>query len=112
MQHGCGVTGVYAIVETGGKQYRVREGDTVRVERLAAQPGDEVVFDRVLLVQGQGIARVGSPVLADALVRGRVVGHGKGEKVLVFRYKPKKRIRRRYGHRQPYTQVRIERIEA
>lgn len=103
---------MYAIVETGGKQYRVAEGDVITVERLGANEGDEVVLERVLLVAGDGGVKVGAPVVDGAKVRATVTGVGKHRKILVFKYKPKKNYRRRYGHRQPYTQLKITKIEA
>lgn len=103
---------MYAIVETGGKQYRVAEGDVITVERLGAGEGEEVVLDRVLLVAGSDGIKVGTPVVEGAKVRATVTGVGKHRKILVFKYKPKKNYRRRYGHRQPYTQLKITKIEA
>ncbi|MEA3060174.1 MAG: large subunit ribosomal protein [Sphingomonadales bacterium] len=99
---------MYAIVETGGKQYRVKPGDTVAVERLSGEPGETLDFDRVLLVAGNGDqARVGSPGVAGAVVRAEVVEHIRGEKIIVFRYKSKVRYRRKTGHRQSLTRLRI-----
>jgi large subunit ribosomal protein L21 len=100
---------MYAIVETGGKQYRVKPGDTVAVERLAGAPGETLDLDRVLLVagNGNGEARVGSPGVAGAVVRAEVVEHIRGEKIIVFRYKSKVRYRRKTGHRQSLTRLRI-----
>lgn len=103
---------MYAIVETGGKQYRVAEGDVITVERLSAGEGEEVVLDRVLLVAGDEGVKVGTPVVEGAKVTATVTGVGKHRKILVFKYKPKKSYRRRYGHRQPYTQLKITKIEA
>src|SRR5215472_2667480 len=99
---------MYAIVETGGKQYRVRPGDTIAVERLAGQPGETLDLERVLLVGGDGAeTQVGSPGVAGAVVRAEVVEHARGEKIIVFRYKSKVRYRRKTGHRQALTRVRI-----
>jgi large subunit ribosomal protein L21 len=100
---------MYAIVETGGKQYRVKPGDTIAVERLGGEPGDVLDLGRVLLVAGNGDAstRVGSPGVDGAVVRAEVVEHGRGEKIIVFRYKSKVRYRRKTGHRQSLTRVRI-----
>jgi large subunit ribosomal protein L21 len=100
---------MYAIVETGGKQYRVKPGDTVAVERLAGEPGETLDLERVLLVAGagDGEARVGSPGVAGAVVRAEVVEHMRGEKIIVFRYKSKVRYRRKTGHRQSLTRLRI-----
>jgi len=103
---------MYAIVETGGKQYRVAEGDVITVERLAASVGDEVTLDRVLLVKGDSGVKVGTPVVEGAKVKATVTAQGKHPKILVFKYKPKKNYRRRHGHRQPYTQLKITKIEA
>jgi len=101
---------VYAVVETGGRQVRVKEGDTVRVERLAAAPGDQVTLDCVLLI-GNGKVEIGAPVVAGALVRARVLRQGRGRKIRVMKYKAKAHYRRRLGHRQAFTELRIEKIE-
>src|SRR5437764_14575401 len=99
---------MYAIVETGGKQYRVKPGDTIAVERVAGEPGEVLDLGRVLLVAGDGdTARVGSPGVAGAVVRAEVVEHARGEKIVVFRYKSKVRYRRKTGHRQALTRLRI-----
>ena len=98
---------MYAIVETGGKQYRVKPGDTIAVERLTGEPGDTLDLGRVLLVGGDGDTHVGAPEVADAIVRAEVVEHGRGEKIIVFRYKSKVRYRRKTGHRQALTRLRI-----
>src|SRR5258707_10743076 len=100
---------MYAIVETGGKQYRVKPGDTLAVERLAGEPGETLDLERVLLVAGNGddAARVGSPDVAGAVVRAELVEHIRGEKIIVFRYKSKVRYRRKTGHRQSLTRLRI-----
>lgn len=100
---------MYAIVETGGKQYRVKPGDTIAVERLSGEPGEVLDLGRVLLLAGNGdrTTRVGAPGVAGAVVRAEVVEHARGEKVIVFRYKSKVRYRRKTGHRQSLTRVRI-----
>jgi large subunit ribosomal protein L21 len=101
---------MYAIVETGGKQYRVKPGDTIAVERLSGEPGDVLDLGRVLLLAGNGggaSTRVGSPGVEGAVVRAEVVEHARGEKIIVFRYKSKVRYRRKTGHRQALTRVRI-----
>ena len=103
---------MYAIIESGGKQYRVQEGDKIVVEKLAVEEGQEVAFERVLTVVKDGEVLVGAPVVAGAKVVAKVVEHGKGKKILVFKYKAKSNYRRRQGHRQPFTQVVIEKIEA
>ena len=103
---------MYAVIETGGKQYKVNEGDTVFVEKLAAEDGAEVVFDKVL-VAGEGAdVKVGAPTVDGAKVTAKVVKSGKSKKITVFTYKPKKNEKRKMGHRQPYTQVEIVKIEA
>lgn len=101
---------MYAIIETGGKQYRVSEGDVLSVEKLAVEEGQTVEFDRVLTVVKDGEAMIGTPLVAGAKVSGQVVEHGRGKKILVFKYKAKSNYRRRQGHRQPFTKVRIESI--
>lgn len=98
---------MYAIVETGGKQYRVKPGDTLAVERLSGEPGEVLDLGRVLLLANEGDTRVGSPALDSAVVRAEVVEHARGEKIIVFRYKSKVRYRRKTGHRQALTRVRI-----
>ncbi|OPJ55554.1 50S ribosomal protein L21 [Alkalithermobacter paradoxus] len=103
---------MYAIVETGGKQYRVQEGDTLFVEKLQANEGDVVTLDRVLAVSKDGSLVVGNPVVDGAKVDAKVVEQGKGKKIIVFKYKPKKDYRRKQGHRQPYTKIVIEKINA
>lgn len=103
---------MYAVIETGGKQYIVAEGDAIYVEKLAAPVGEQVVLDRVLLVNKDGNVVVGTPVVANAKVTAKVEEHGKGEKIIVFKYKPKKNYRRKTGHRQPFTKLLIEKIEA
>jgi large subunit ribosomal protein L21 len=101
---------MYAIIETGGKQYRVEEGDVLSVERLAVAEGDAVSFDKVLLISGQEGIKVGKPYVDGAVVEAEAVEHGKGKKIIVFKYKPKKNYRKKQGHRQPFTKVRITKI--
>lgn len=103
---------MYAIVETGGKQYRVEEGRVVRIEKLPAEKGEEVLFDRVLLFSDGTETRIGRPYLENCRVKGRVTQQGRGRKIVVFKYKPKKNYRRKKGHRQPFTEVLIKEIEA
>lgn len=102
---------MYAIIKTGGKQYRVQEGDNIFVEKLASDVDSEVVFDQVLAVVNDGDVKVGSPVVEGAKVTAKVLEQGKEKKVLVFKCKAKSDYRRRQGHRQPYTKVVIEKIE-
>lgn len=103
---------MYAIVETGGKQYRVAEGDTIFVEKLEAANGNQVTLDKVLLVSDGENTKVGTPTVDGAKVVAKVEKHGKSKKIIVFKYKPKKNYRRKAGHRQPFTQLTIEKIEA
>ena len=100
---------MYAVVETGGKQYRVQEGDVIQVEKLAVNEGEVVSLD-VIALGKDGRVLVGE-VLANVKVNAKVVSHGKGKKVIVFKYKPKKDYRRKQGHRQPYTELVIETVE-
>ena len=103
---------MYAIIKTGGKQYKVAEGDTIYVEKLEAAKDDAVTFDQVLTVVNDGSVTVGKPLISGAKVTGKVLEQGKEKKILVFKYKAKSNYRRRQGHRQPYTKVAIEKIEA
>ena len=99
---------MYAIIETGGKQYRVQENDFLFVEKLEVAEGEEVVFDKVLMVEG----KIGSPVVEGAKVVAKVVAQGKAPKIIVYKYKSKKNYHKKQGHRQPYTKVQITKIEA
>src|SRR5690349_13688829 len=101
---------MYAVVETGGKQYKVEVGQTLDVERISAEIGSIVELGRVLLVSGDDGVRVGDPVVAGAKVVANVVHHGRGKKIIVFRYKRKTRYRKLTGHRQGFTRVAIESI--
>ncbi|HWR05665.1 50S ribosomal protein L21 [Sporomusa sp.] len=103
---------MYAIIETGGKQYRVTEGDVLTIEKIEVAEGQTVDFDRVLTVVKDGEVVIGKPLIADAKVTAEVVSHGKGKKILVFKYKAKSNYRRRQGHRQPFTKIRIDKILA
>lgn len=103
---------MYAIIATGGKQYRVQEGDLLFVEKIAADVDSTVEINEVLAVSKDGKITVGAPVVEGAKVVARVVKHGKAKKVIVFKFKAKKDYRRKQGHRQPYTQIKIEKIEA
>ena len=102
---------VFAVIETGGKQYRVNEGDIVFVEKLDANEGDKVVFDRVLVLSEGSETKIGAPVVDGAKVTANVVKNGKAKKIYVMTYKPKKNEKKKIGHRQPYTKVQIEKIE-
>ena len=103
---------MYAIIKTGGKQYKVAEGDVIMVEKLAAGEGEAVVFDQVLTVVNDADVKIGTPVVDGAKVTGKVEAQGKDKKILVFKYKAKSNYRKRQGHRQPFTKVVIEKIEA
>lgn len=103
---------MYAIVETGGKQYRAAEQDTLRVEKLDAEVGSEITLDRVLMLSADDGVRVGAPYVDGAAVTARVVRHGKGKKIEGFTYKAKKNQRRRYGHRQQFTELVVKSISA
>ena len=102
----------HAVIETGGKQYRVAEGDVIFIEKLGVEAGETVKFDRVLAVIDEESTVFGTPVIAGASVSANVVKNGKGKKVRVYKMKPKKGYRRTQGHRQPYTKVQIEAINA
>ena len=101
---------MYAVVESGGKQYRVSEGDAIKVEALPHQVGDQVELERVLMISDAGGTSLGRPVVEGAKVLARVEAMGRGRKIRVWKYRPKKRYRRLLGHRQPYTRLRIEKI--
>ena len=102
---------MYAIIATGGKQYKVCEGDVIRVEKLGAEAGTTYTIDQVLFVGGEE-AKVGNPTVAGASVEATVVGEGKGKKVIVYKYKRKSGYHKKQGHRQAFTQVKIEKINA
>jgi large subunit ribosomal protein L21 len=103
---------MYAIIKTGGKQYRVEEGDIITIEKLDQAAEEVVTFDEVLTVVNDGDVKIGAPLVEGAKVSGKVMTHGKAKKILVFKYKAKSNYRRRQGHRQPFTKVLIEKIEA
>lgn len=101
---------MYAVIETGGKQYRVQEGDVVFVEKLNAEEGETVNFDKILIVSKEGELLTGKPYVEGVSVEGSVLEQGKAKKIIVFKYKPKKNYKRKLGHRQPFTKVKIEKI--
>jgi len=101
---------MYAIIQTGGKQYKVEPGMTIKVEKLSGEVGEQVRFDRVLMVSDGSDIKIGQPTVEGAVVYGRVVEQGRGRKIIVFKYKRRKNYRRKKGHRQYYTSVRIETI--
>jgi len=102
---------MYAIIKSGGKQHRVAQGQDIRLERLRGEVGDSIVFDQVLMTSDGENVNIGNPYLENARVTGRLKGHGKGRKVVVFKYKRRKGYRRTRGHRQEYSLVKIDSIE-
>ena len=102
---------MYAIIESCGKQYKVSEGDVVFFEKLDAEERKKVTFENVVLVSDEGKVEVGTPYVKSVKVEGKVVSHGKGKKIIVYKYKAKKNYRRTQGHRQPYTKVEITSIK-
>ena len=102
---------MYAIIESCGKQYKVAQGDVVFFEKLDAEEGKKVSFDKVILVSEDGKVQVGNPYVKGVKVEGKVVSHGKAKKIIVFKMKPKKNYRRKQGHRQPFTKVEITSIK-
>lgn len=102
---------MYAVIESCGKQYKVSEGDVVFFEKLDAEEGKKISFDKVILVSNDKDVKVGAPYVKNAKVEGTVVAHGKGKKIIVYKYKAKKNYRRTQGHRQPYTKVEIKSIK-
>ena len=102
---------MYAIIESCGRQYKVAEGDVVFFEKLNAEEGKKITFDNVVLLSEEGKVQVGNPYVKGIKVEGKVVSHGKGKKIIVFKMKPKKNERKKQGHRQPYTKVEITGIK-
>ncbi|MDP2646201.1 MAG: 50S ribosomal protein L21 [Desulfobacterales bacterium] len=103
---------MYAVLNTGGKQYKVQEGETLRIEKMYGEVGSPIIFDTVLMYADGEDVRIGKPVLENLRVKGHIVEQGKAKKIIVFKYKRRKRYRRKQGHRQPFTAVRIDQIEA
>ena len=101
---------MFAIIKTGGKQYKVSEGDVIKVEKIEAEAGDKIEFDQVLMVAGDDV-KVGSPVVEGAKVSAEVLDQKKDKKIVIFKFKAKKNYRKKKGHRQPYTLVKIEKID-
>ena len=102
---------MYAIVDSGGKQYKVEEGDILKVEKLAGKVGDSVSFDKILMFSDGKEVNIGTPLVEDVAVNGHIVEQGKTKKVIVFKYKRRKRYRRKQGHRQQFTAVKIDSIK-
>ncbi len=102
---------MYAIVHTGGKQYKIHKGDILRVEKIPGEVGSPVAFDKVLMFSDGQNVTIGRPVIDNVAVKGHIVRQGKAKKVIVFKYKKRKRYRRKLGHRQQYTEIKIDRIE-
>ena len=105
-----GGAGMYAVVKSGGKQYKIQEGEIFRVEKLPGEVGAEITFDDVLMVSDGETVQVGTPLLANVTVKGTVVEQGQAKKILVFKYKRRKRYRRKQGHRQQYSLIRVQEI--
>lgn len=103
---------MYAIIETGGKQYKVEAGDVLFIEKLDAEENSEITFDKVIALGLQDGPKFGTPYVEGATVTGKVIKNGKSKKIVVFTYKPKKNVKRKLGHRQPYTKVEISAINA
>jgi large subunit ribosomal protein L21 len=103
---------MYAVISTGGKQYRVAEGQTVRVEKVPGDVGTSVSFDRVLMLSDGQVVKVGQPIVQGASVSGRIVEQGKAKKIIVFKFKRRKRYRKKRGHRQHFTALKIDKILA
>ena len=103
---------MYAVIKTGGKQYQVKEGDVVFIEKINGEDGSEISFDEVLAVGGDGNFKAGTPFVEGASVSAKIIGQTKGKKIIVFKMKSKKGYRNKNGHRQPYTKVEITKINA
>ncbi len=103
---------MYAVIETGGKQYNVRTGDVLYIEKLPGEAGDVVSFDKILLIGKEDHVFLGHPQVEDSKVEAEIIKHGRGEKLIVFKFKRRKNYRRKQGHRQDYTEIRISNIQA
>lgn len=103
---------MYAIIQTGGKQYQVSEGDIIFIEKLDAEENEEITFEKIVAISKDDDFIVGNPYVEKATVKATVIKNGKGKKITVFTYKPKKDSKRKMGHRQPYTQIKIESVQA
>jgi large subunit ribosomal protein L21 len=107
-----GIKEMYAIVKTGGKQYKIHEGDIIRIEKIDGNIGNPISFDQVLMFSDGENTSIGQPILDNVTVKGHIVEQGKGNKIIVFKYKRRKRYRRKQGHRQQFTAIKIDQIEA
>lgn len=103
---------MYAIVDSGGKQYKVEEGDILKVEKLTGEVGDKISFDKILMFSDGKKVNIGTPLVEDVTVNGHIVEQGKTKKIIVFKYKRRKRYRRKQGHRQQFTAVKIDTIKS
>ena len=103
---------MYAVIKTGGKQYRVAAGDKLKVEKLVGEVGSDITIDQVLMVADGDNVTIGAPVIAGAIVKAKVVAHGRGDKVLIFKMRRRKHYRKTQGHRQDFTEIQIENIAA
>lgn len=101
---------MHAVIATGGKQYLVEEGNIIKIEKVEAKKGDKVKFDGVLLLEKDGKYQIGQPLVKNSFVEGRVLKQGRDKKIVVFKYKPKKKYQKKIGHRQSFTEVKIEKI--
>ena len=103
---------MYAVIKTGGKQYRVNAGEKIKVEKLVAEVGDTVTLDQILMVSDGEKTTIGSPIIKGASVKATVVSHGRGDKVMIFKFRRRKHYRKTQGHRQSFTEIKIEAIKA
>lgn len=101
---------MHAVIATGGKQYLVKEGDIIKIEKVETEPGEKLKLDQVLMLEEEGTYRFGQPVIENSFVEGTVLKNGKGKKVVVFKYKPKKKYQKKTGHRQLFTEIKIDKI--
>lgn len=102
---------MYAIIQTGGKQYKVAEGEILKIEKLEGGAGDKLTLDQVLMIKDESGTRIGTPIVKDALVTVEVIEQGREKKIIVYKYKKRKNYRRKQGHRQAYTKIKVEKIE-
>ncbi|NLN86345.1 MAG: 50S ribosomal protein L21 [Syntrophomonadaceae bacterium] len=102
---------MYAVIQTGGKQYKVNEGDILKVEKLAGEAGDKLTLDQILILSDGNGLKIGSPLVSGATVTVEVIEQGRGKKITVYKYKRRKNYRRKQGHRQAFTKIKVEKIE-